>query len=71
MQDEQGGFSTYVMPASGGTWKRIGPEGMTAWLPAWSPDGERIACVGQSGGVNADIWILDVSTYVSGKGARR
>jgi hypothetical protein len=45
----------YVVPAAGGDWRLISPEGAHSALQHWSPDGKTIYFVTNRGGFN-NLW---------------
>ena len=64
-RSERDGGGIFIMPAAGGAAKRISSVG---YLPAWSPDGKRLACstatftLAGRGDVSSRLLIVDVET---------
>jgi dipeptidyl aminopeptidase/acylaminoacyl peptidase len=62
-----GGEAVHVVDVRKGTVRRLSPEGRTAQLPAWSPDGRRIAYLRSESEHRLDghhnrLWVVDVRT---------
>ncbi len=55
---EQGGRDIFVVPAAGGTPRRL-TNGLGARNPQWSPDARRIAFDASAGGFSGDVVIAD------------
>lgn len=61
-----GGEAVHVVKVKSGAVRRLSPEGMTASLPAWSPDGRLIAYLRSDSPNRLDghhnrLWVVDVA----------
>ena len=57
-----GNLEIYVMDGDGSNRRRVTVNPARDWLPAWSPDGAKIAFVSNRNNVNEDhmqIWVID------------
>ena len=69
-KDAQGALQIFVMNADGSGRRRVtrfDEAGQQAQMPAWSPDGSRLAVQSGVRGQSAHIWIVDAVTGAAHK----
>jgi len=62
LSDEQGHFSTYVIPSTGGKPQLVLNTGYPAWQVEWSPDGKYLAICCEMHGQDYGVFIVELET---------